>query len=128
MKIFVGNLSFAATEADVKALFEGVGEVSSVVIRMEKKEAKSRGFGFVEMPDDQKAQTAIASLNEKEFMGRPLIVNLARIKPKAQWIRIKKEPEQLESATGIPVEREERRDERPITRTRHDSSFYKGSG
>lgn len=80
MKMFVGNLSFDATEADVKSLFEGFGTVSSVVIVMEKKEAKSRGFGFVEMPDDQQAGAAIASLNAKEFMGRPLNVSQARVK------------------------------------------------
>ncbi|MFH0940803.1 MAG: hypothetical protein V1840_03000 [Candidatus Omnitrophota bacterium] len=78
--MFVGNLSFDATEADLKTLFEGFGTVSSVVIVMEKKEAKPRGFGFVEMPDDQQAGAAIASLNAKDFMGRPLNVSQARIK------------------------------------------------
>jgi len=78
--MFVGNLSFDAAEADVKTLFEGFGNVSSVLIVMEKKEAKSRGFGFVEMPDDQQAGAAIAALNAKEFMGRPLNVSQARVK------------------------------------------------
>lgn len=78
--MFVGNLSFDATEADVKTLFEGFGSVSSVVVVMEKKEAKSRGFGFVEMSDDQEAGAAIAALNAKEFMGRPLNVSQSRIK------------------------------------------------
>ena len=80
MKMFVGNLSFDATEADLKTLFEGFGSVSSVVVVMEKKEAKSRGFGFVEMPDDQQASAAIAALNDKDFMGRPLNVSQARVK------------------------------------------------
>ncbi len=80
MKMFVGNLSFDATEADLKTLFEGFGAVSSVVIVMEKKEAKSRGFGFVEMPDDQQAEAAIAALNTKDFRGRPLNVSQARVK------------------------------------------------
>ena len=80
MKIFMGNLSFDATEADIKTLFEGFGSVSSVVVVMEKKEAKSRGFGFVEMPDDQEAGAAIVALNAKEFMGRPLNVSQSRIK------------------------------------------------
>ena len=80
MKMFVGNLSFDATEADLKTLFEGFGAVSSVVIVMEKKEAKSRGFGFVEMPDDQQAEAAIAALNTKDFKGRPLNVSQARVK------------------------------------------------
>jgi RNA recognition motif-containing protein len=84
MNIFVGNLLFEATGADVKKLFEGFGNVASVVIAMskEKKAPKSRGFGFVQMPDEQQALAAIAALNGKEFMGRVLHVNPAR--PKGQ--------------------------------------------
>jgi hypothetical protein len=84
MNIFVGNLAFAATEADVRKLFEGFGNVASAVIVMEKekKAPKSRGFGFVQMPDEQQALAAIAALNGKEFMGRVLNVNPAR--PKGQ--------------------------------------------
>ncbi len=81
MDVFVGNLSFDATEADVKKLFEGFGSVASVRIVMEKKGTKSRGFGFVQMPDEQQAQALIAALNDKEFMGRPLRVSPARPKP-----------------------------------------------
>jgi cold-inducible RNA-binding protein len=82
MDIFVGNLSFDSTESDVKKLFEGFGNVVSVVIVMEKekKAPKSRGFGFVNMSDEQQALAAIAALNGKEFMGRPLDVNPARSK------------------------------------------------
>lgn len=83
MDIFVGNLSFAATETDVKKLFEGYGNVVSVKIVMEKKGVKSRGFGFVQMPDEQEAQAAIAALSGNEFMGRPLNVMPARPKPEA---------------------------------------------
>jgi hypothetical protein len=84
MNIFVGNLLFAATEGDVKKLFEGFGNVASVaiVMRKEKKTPKSRGFGFVQMPDEQQALAAIGALNGKEFMGRVLNVNPAR--PKGQ--------------------------------------------
>ena len=84
MNIFVGNLSFDAVEADIKKLFEGFGNVASVVIvrRKEKKTPKSRGFGFVEMPDEQQALAAIAGLNGKEFMGR--IINVDRARPKGQ--------------------------------------------
>ncbi len=83
MNIFVGNLSFDATESDVKKLFEGFGNVASAMIVMEreKKAPKSRGFGFVQMPDEQQAFTAIAALNGREFMGRVLNVNPARLKP-----------------------------------------------
>ena len=82
MNIFVGNLSFDSTGADVKELFEGYGFVASAVIVMEKekKAPKSRGFGFVQMPDEQQALAAIAALNGKEFMGRVLNVNPARPK------------------------------------------------
>jgi len=83
MNIFVGNLLFEATEADVRKLFKGFGNVDSVTIVMEKekKAPKSRGFGFVQMPDEQQALAAIAALNGKEFMGRALNVNPARPKP-----------------------------------------------
>ncbi|MFA5062805.1 MAG: hypothetical protein WC578_01860 [Candidatus Omnitrophota bacterium] len=86
MNIFVGNLPFDATEADVKKLFEGFGSVLSAVIVMEKqkKAPKSRGFGFVDMPDDGQASAAISALNGKEFMGRALNVNSARSKEEAQ--------------------------------------------
>jgi len=86
MNIFVGNLLFEATEGDVKKLFEGFGNVASVVIAMskDKKAPKSRGFGFVQMPDEQQALAAIAALNGKEFMGRVLNVNPARPKTEVQ--------------------------------------------
>ena len=93
MNIFVGNLLFDATEGDVKKLFECYGLVASVVIVMskEKKAPKSRGFGFVDMPDEQQALTAIAALNGKEFMGRVLNVDVARPKTKAERkIKLKK--------------------------------------
>ncbi|PIP19349.1 MAG: hypothetical protein COT38_05185 [Candidatus Omnitrophica bacterium CG08_land_8_20_14_0_20_41_16] len=94
MNIFVGNLSFDVNEGGVKKLFEGFGNVASVVIlmRKEKKTPKSRGFGFVEMPDEQQALAAIAALNGKEFMAR--ILNVDRARPKGQkamvWLPIAK--------------------------------------
>ena len=81
MKMFVGNLSFEASEKDVRKLFEGFGAVSSVTIVMDKKGKSSRGFGFLEMPDDEEAKAAIAALHRQEFMGRPLNVETARPKP-----------------------------------------------
>jgi len=85
MNIFVGNLLFEATEGDVKKLFEGFGNVASVVIAKskDKKTPKSRGFGFVQMSHEQQALAAIAALNGKEFMGRVLTVNPARPKTEA---------------------------------------------
>jgi len=84
MNIFVGNLAFDATQDDIKKLFEGFGNVTSAVIVMsrEKKAPKSRGFGFVEMPDEEQALVAIAALNEKEFMGR--ILNISQARPKTE--------------------------------------------
>jgi cold-inducible RNA-binding protein len=78
MNIYVGNLSFDAGEADVRALFEAHGQVSSVSIIEDKFTGRPRGFAFVEMPTDAEAQAAIANLNGKDFKGRPLTVNEAR--------------------------------------------------
>ncbi len=88
MDIFVGNLSFDATEGDVRKLFEGLGNVASVTILMRKKKkaSKSRGFGFVQMPDEQQALAAIAALNGKEFMGRVINLEPARPKKEAQAV------------------------------------------
>jgi|GEM_PF-561711 hypothetical protein len=91
MEIFVGNLSFSAAKDDLKQLFENFGDVSSAVIVTEKNTDKSRGFGFVTMPDNQQALAAIASLNGKEFIDRPLNVAKAQSKPKAPRASVKKD-------------------------------------
>ena len=92
MNIFVGNLSFQATEDDVKVIFEAFGPVFSVKIK--KKSGKnSRGFGFVTMPDDIQAQAAISALQGKELMGRPLSVSAERpkpVKPKKDYKEVKR--------------------------------------
>jgi RNA recognition motif-containing protein len=80
MNIFVGNLLFEATEKDLKKLFDGFGRVAAASIVMEKKGKKSRGFGFVEMPDECQAKAAILALDGKDFMGRVLNVSPARSK------------------------------------------------
>ncbi len=85
MNIFVGNLSFDTTEAHLKKLFEGFGVVVSVVIVMDEKGIKSRGFGFLEMSYGQQAQKAIAALDGREFMGRPIKVSQAQ--PKSEKAR-----------------------------------------
>ena len=100
MKIFVGNLSFAATEADVNRLFADFGSVASVKIVMEKKGKKSRGFGFTEMLDDEQAQAAIAALDGAEFMGRPLNVSPARPKPEVEHNKGEEKKMHLESKFG----------------------------
>ena len=78
MNIYVANIPFKATEAELKGLFEEYGEVSSAKIIMDKFTQRSRGFGFVEMNDDSAAQQAISSLNGADFMGKNLVVNEAR--------------------------------------------------
>lgn len=74
MNIFVGNLAFEAKEEDLQRAFMAFGVVTSVAIVMEKKGKKSRGFGFLEMPDEQEALAAIAQLQGKEILGRPINV------------------------------------------------------
>lgn len=78
MNIFVSNLSFKIKEETLKELFENFGEVASCKIMTDKFSGKSRGFGFVEMPNDEDAQRAIDGLNEKEVDGRNIIVNVAK--------------------------------------------------
>jgi RNA recognition motif-containing protein len=82
MNIYVGNLSYDASEEDVQRAFEDFGSVDSVKIIKDKYTGRSKGFGFVEMTDDDAAKTAITELNDKEFMGRNLKVNEAR--PRAE--------------------------------------------
>ena len=77
-KLFVGNLTFAATTAELETLFAASGTVASVNIITDRFSGKSRGFGFVEMESEEEAQAAIERLNGNEFQGRPLTVNEAR--------------------------------------------------
>ena len=78
MNIYVGNLSFTTTEEEVRGLFESFGQVTSASILKDKFTDKSRGFGFVEIPEKEQAENAIQSLNGKEFNGRTLRVIEAR--------------------------------------------------
>ena len=80
--IFVGHLSYGATEESVKSLFESHGAVDRVNIITDRDSGQSRGFGFVEMPNDAEAERAIAALNGTELAGRKLNINEAR--PKAE--------------------------------------------
>ena len=80
-KLYVGNLSYSATEDTIRSLFEKHGKVDSVSVITDRDTGRSKGFGFVEMPNDAEAAKAIAGLNGKEIDGRPLTVNEAR--PKA---------------------------------------------
>ena len=75
MNIYVGNLSWTMTDDDLSNLFTQYGSVTSAKILKDKMNGRSKGFGFVEIEDDEAAKTAIASLNESEVQGRKLIVN-----------------------------------------------------
>ena len=75
MNIYVGNLSWTMTDDDLMNLFTQHGSVTSAKILKDKMNGRSKGFGFVEMEDDEAAKAAIAALNETEVQGRKLIVN-----------------------------------------------------
>lgn len=78
MNIYVANISFRASEGQLKELFEQYGEVSSVKIVTDRQTGRSRGFGFVEMPNDSEGSAAIAQLNGVSFQDRNLVVNEAK--------------------------------------------------
>ena len=83
-KIYVGNLSFDATESEVEQLFGQHGEVQSVAIVTDRDTGRSRGFGFVEMTDDAQGQAAIDAIDGSELGGRSLKVNKARPRERDQ--------------------------------------------
>ena len=75
MNIYVGSLPYSLDDSDLREIFEEYGEVSSAKIIMDKYSGRSKGFGFVEMPDDDQAKKAIAELNDTEIEGRTIVVN-----------------------------------------------------
>lgn len=78
MKIYVGNLPWSVKDEELHQLFSAYGDISSANVIMDKFSGRSKGFGFVEMPNDGDAETAIKALNEKEVDGRNLRVNEAK--------------------------------------------------
>ncbi|MDX1565507.1 MAG: RNA-binding protein [Phycisphaeraceae bacterium] len=80
MKLYVGNLPFRTSEQELQDHFGAHGNVSEVVIVTDRETGRSRGFGFVTMPEDSEAQAAIEALNGQPLDGRPLTVNEARPK------------------------------------------------
>lgn len=78
MNIYVSNLSFRAEDQDLRQMFEEYGEVSSAKVIKDRETGRSRGFGFVEMPDNDAAQKAMSDLNQAEYDGKVLNVNEAR--------------------------------------------------
>jgi RNA recognition motif-containing protein len=79
-KLYVGNLAYGLGDGDLEQLFAAHGTVQSAQVIMDRDTGRSKGFGFVEMGNDQEAQAAITALNGKEVEGRPLTVNEARPK------------------------------------------------
>lgn len=78
INIYVGNLPFSTTDTELEDLFSQFGTVSRAAIITDRETGRSRGFGFVEMDDEEEGKKAIAEMNEKEFNGRNLTVNEAR--------------------------------------------------
>ena len=78
MNIFVGNLAFSTTDRDLRQLFEPYGVVDEIRVIMDRETGRSKGFGFVEMPDGTAASTAITKLQGQEMEGRTLTVNEAK--------------------------------------------------
>jgi RNA recognition motif-containing protein len=83
MNIYIGNLTPDTTEDEVREAFAPFGDVASVKIIRDGATGESRGFGFVEMPNEEQAKTAINEMNEKELKGNQLHVELGRSKPAA---------------------------------------------
>ncbi len=76
--LYVGNLPYSTSNSDLERMFEAYGSVKSAQVIMDRETGRSKGFGFVEMVNDQEAQAAIAALNGKDVDGRALTVNEAR--------------------------------------------------
>jgi RNA recognition motif-containing protein len=78
MNIFVGNLEYHVSEDELKEAFGNYGTVESVKIVTDRNTGRSKGFGFVDMPDDKEAQAAVDAMNGQELNGRPITVNESR--------------------------------------------------
>ena len=78
MNIYVGNLAYSVTDDELREAFAAFGEVSRASVIMDRDTGRSKGFGFVEMPDNSQAEAAINGLNEKDLSGRPIRVNEAK--------------------------------------------------
>ncbi|MBN1627145.1 MAG: RNA-binding protein [Deltaproteobacteria bacterium] len=83
MKLFVGGLPFALNDEDLRRLFEAHGEVASANIVLDRATGRSRGFGFVEMPNAEQAETAIREVNGSELEGRVIKVEQAQERPRS---------------------------------------------
>lgn len=93
-RIYVGNLSFDATESDLLELFNGVGLVQNVEIVTNKHTQRSKGFGFVQMQTTEEAKRAVEVLHDKDYMGRKLVVSGAKAVDERRSERAPVQPEQ----------------------------------
>lgn len=84
MRIYVGNLAYGVTDEDLREVFGGYGELASAEVIKDKFSGQSKGFGFVDMPNNSEADAAIKELNESMFKGRKLTVNEARPRSEQQ--------------------------------------------
>lgn len=82
MKLYVGNMAYSVTDAQLRSAFEAYGKVDDVAVIMDRDTGRPKGFAFVTMPNAQEANAAIDGLNDQDLGGRPLRVNEAR--PKAE--------------------------------------------
>ena len=98
--LFVGNMSFQTTAADLRALFEPFGQLARVHVATDRETGRARGFGFVEMPNDDEAAKAIAALDGKEIGGRILKVNEARPKAESSGPRGPRGPQSGRNSSG----------------------------
>ncbi|OGC45597.1 RNA-binding protein [candidate division WWE3 bacterium RBG_19FT_COMBO_34_6] len=78
MKLYVGNLPYSYKDQDLRTLFSAYGNIASATIIIDRQTGRSKGFGFVEIEDDNLAQTAVSEMNEKDIDGRNIKVNEAR--------------------------------------------------
>lgn len=82
MDIYVGNLAYATTDEDLRGFFAAYGTVSSARVCVDRMTGRSKGFGFVEMPNNEEAQAAITAMNGRDVDGRALRVNESQPKPR----------------------------------------------
>jgi RNA recognition motif-containing protein len=99
-RVYVGNLSFDATESDLLELFGGVGSVQNVEIVCNRETHRSKGFGFVQLASVEEAKRAVTELHDKEYMGRKLVVSGAKAAPESRGER----PERRDSSDSSESE------------------------
>jgi RNA recognition motif-containing protein len=90
VNIYAGNLAYGVTEDDLRQAFEAYGKVDRVSVIVDRLSGRSRGFGFVEMPNDDEARNAIANLHDVDVKGRKMLVREAR--PKGEMPRSERPP------------------------------------